>query len=307
MLVLIFSLSSFAQNQKNNLDDAARVDAAQLKVLMERIGERVQKNLDSMFSIAFTESVRQQELKADASARGKPKDFVYESVVTNPRALAGGVGYQPIFTRTLKTINGKPVKHPLPTEDSKCEEMNPQSTYENPLGFLSPKNQSNYIFSYGGETDWEGHKAIVIQVGELPLAAPPTIIEKDNCFYLSRPLQMKGKVLVDSESYDVVQIQWRQAENFSAKIPKKMLKTGIISLVRPAVTINYDVQDFTVRFKQVKFQNPDQTLLLPYFSESALITRGVKLAGMHTTVNYTRYRVFNTTVKVGDSEEEPNR
>jgi len=311
-LLLIFSLflagqnQAFGQNQTNNLNQSAETVAARLDELLERISKRVGENLDPMFSVAFTESIRLQELKADLSTKGKPKDFVYESIVTNRPTSANAADYQPIFTRTLKSINGKPFKGQISAENSKCEETNPQPTYENPLAFLLPKNQPNYIFSYGGEADLDGHKSIVILVAEKPISEPLAIVEKDDCLFLSRPLQIKGKIWVDSKNYDVIQTQWEQAENFSAEIPKKTVKIGIIPLVHPSVTISYDRQDFTIRFRRVKFENPEQTLLLPYFSESVWINKGMRLAGMRTTVEYTRYRLFKINVEVNDSDKEPN-
>lgn len=305
-LILILSLSAamFGQNKTNNLNPDTKTDAEQLKVLIEKIGRQVQKNLNSMFGVAFAESVRQQQLKADASPKGKPTNFIYESVVINTAHAKeiGAEDYRPIFTRTLKSIDGKPVEKQFPIEDSKCEETNPQTAYDNPLGFLLPKNQPDYLFSDGGETDFEGRKSIVILVAEKPVSEPLSIVEKDDCLLLSRPLRMKGEIWIDRETLDIVQIQWRQAETFSATIPKKVIKSGIISQVRPKTTISYDKQDFTIRFRAVKFQNPQQTLFLPYFSESVWLTGGVKLAGMRTTVEYTRYRLFNTNVELIDSD-----
>lgn len=297
----------FGQNQTNNLNQSNETDTARLSVLLERIGKRVQENLDSMLSVAFTESIRMQELKDDLSAKGKQKHFLYESIVTNRPVSANAANYQPTFTRKLKSIDGKPVKGEISVEDSRCEETSPQSAYENPLGFLLPKNQPNYIFSYGGEADIDAHKAIVIHVAEKPVSEPLAIVEKDDCLFLSRPLQIKGRIWVNSENYDVIQTQWEQAENFSAVLPKKTVKIGIIPLIRPTVTISYDRQDFTIRFRRVKFEAPEQTLLLPYFSESVWITKGMKLAGMRTIVEYTRYRLFKINVKVNDLEKEPNQ
>jgi hypothetical protein len=309
-LLLVFSLCwvaqspAFGQNQTNNLK--SETDAAQLNVLIKKIGERVKENLDSMFSVAFSESIRMQELKADMSAKGRQKHFFYESILTNRPASANAANYQPVFIRTLKSINGKPIKGQTSVEVSKCEETNPQPTYEDPLAFLLPKNQSNYIFSYGGEANLEGRESIVLFVSEKPVSEPLAVVEKDDCLFLSRPLQIKGKIWVDSKTYDVIQTQWEQAENFSTVLPKKTVKKGIIPLLRPAVTLSYDKQDFTIRFRRVKFENPDQTLLLPYSSESVWITKGMKLEGMRTEIEYTRYRTFKTNVEVNDLDKAPN-
>lgn len=305
LFVLIFSFSAAGQNQSGDSGLKRETDAARLEILIGKIGRSVRANLDSMFAVAFTEVVRQQELKADGSPKGRAKDYVYESVVLNGAPASDAVKNRSVFTRTLKSIDGKPVGNQLFAEDSKCEEMNPQTDYDNPLGFLLPENRVNYTFSSGGEEDVENVKTVVILVAEKPPAEPLAIVEKDDCLFLSRPLRMEGKIWVDGKTSDIVRIQWRQAETFSATVPKKVIKSGVISLVRPKTTISYEKQDFTIGFRLVKLQNSERALLLPYYSENLWINDGMKLAGMRSRVDYTRYRLFNSTVEVKDSGREP--
>lgn len=305
--ILLSGFSVSGQNQTGGLDSKSEANSERLEIVMERIGRNVQKNLESIVKVVFTEVVRQQQLKADTSPKGKPKNYVYESIVTNRASNLNTENYQPIFTRTLKSIDGKQIKGQPPLENSKCEQLNPQAAYENPLVFLLPKNQPNYIFAHGGENDVQGNKTIIITVSEKTPSEPLRIVEKNDCFFLSRPLRLKGQIWIDSKTSDIVQIKWEQAETFSATIPKKTIKAGIIPVVRPEFTISYDKQDFTVGFRQVKFQNPELTLLLPYFSESVSIDRGAKLPGMRTIVDYTQYRLFNTTVQVNELEKQSNR
>lgn len=304
--IAAFSFSVFGQNPVENSISNAPPNTSQTAILLEKVGRAVQQNLDSMVRVAFTEVVRQQQLKDDAAAKGKPQNFVYESIMTVNQSSATGEK-QPIFTRTLKSVDGKIVKNPPSPEISKCEQLNPQPVYENPLAFLLPKNQSQYSFSSGGgEVDLDGRKTLVITVAPNPPSEPLKLVEKDDCFFLSRPLQMIGKIWVDAASFNVVQINWQQNEIFSATIPKKVVKVGIVPLVRPAVTINYDSQNFTIGFRFVKFENPEQTILLPYFSESSWLNRGAKIAGIRTRVDYTRYRLFNTNVQVSDADKDSN-
>lgn len=306
LFVLIFSLSAAGQNQSGGLGSNRETDAARLEILIEKIGQSVRENLDSMAAVAFTEAVRRQELKADGSPKGKAKDYVYESVVLNGAPSSDSAKYRPVFTRTLKSIDGKPSGNQPFAEDSKCEETNPQATYDNPLAFLLPENLINYTFSFDGEEeDVEGVKTVVVLVAEKPSVEPLAIVEKDDCLFLSRPLRMAGKIWVDGKTSDVVRIQWRQAETFSATIPKKVIKSGVVSLVRPKTVISYEKQDLTIGFRRVKLQNSERALLLPYYSESVWINGGMKLAGMRNRVDYTRYRLFNSTVEVKDSDEAP--
>lgn len=303
-IILSFGFSVFGQNLGENSSSQSKTDADErLKTILEKVGRSVQVNLDSIKRVAFTEVVRQQELKDDASPTGKPKNFIYESIVTNQPVSETTVDFQPTFTRKLKSINGKAVKNETPLEVSKCEPFNPPPAYESPLSFLMPKNQSRYIFSLAGETTLDGKKTVLLTIAEKPPTEPLTIIEKNDCYFLSRPLQMKGKVWLDGATFDIAQIQWQQAETFAATIPKKTVRVGLVPHIRPALTISYDAQDYTVGFRLVKFENYEQPMLLPYFSENVWLNRGARLAGMRTRVDYTQYRLFNTNVQITDFDK----
>src|SRR5688500_1133031 len=83
VLISIFftslNLTSLGQSQTSG--NSTEVEKDKVKNLLERVGERIQKYQDAMFSIAFTEILQQQELHSDGTTKNKPKEFVYGSVV----------------------------------------------------------------------------------------------------------------------------------------------------------------------------------------------------------------------------------
>ncbi len=60
--VVVAGFNSVSWTQSQTLSNSATTDkdVTQLKNLLERVGERIQKYQDAMFSIAFTEVLRQQ-------------------------------------------------------------------------------------------------------------------------------------------------------------------------------------------------------------------------------------------------------
>ena len=56
--------------------------------------------------------------------------------------------------------------------------------------------------------------------------------------------------------------------------------------------------DTTIRFKAVRFSDPDETLMLPVSSTSLRITRGAGQPRLRTVVEYTDYRRFLTGGRV---------
>lgn len=302
VIVTGFSLKNLAQSQASS--NSAPIEKDIVKNLLERVGERIQKYQDAMFSIAFTEILQQQQLRSDGTAKDKPKEFVYDSVVVSRASAVNKEISFPLITRTLKTVDGKPTEQKNLKERSKCTDTNPQPAYGDPLNFLLPKNQNNFTFSYAGEADLDGRKTAILLINQPPASEPVKIIDKGNCFYLSRGLRRQGKIWIDLNTFDVVQIQWQLAESFTGKIPFGVAKFGIFPLLRPAREISYDKQEFTMRFRAVTFQNPEQILWLPSSSESVWILKGAGIEGFRTTTEYARYKRFLTSVEIKDSDEE---
>lgn len=146
----------------------------------------------------------------------------------------------------------------------------------------------------------------LILINQPPAFEPVKIVDTGDCFRLSRSLRRQGKVWIDLNTYDVVQLQWQLAESFSGKTSAGVAKFGIFPVFRPAKELSYEKQEMTIRFRPVTFQNPEQSLLLPSFSESAWILKGARIAGFRVTTDYTRYRRFLTSVEIKDSDEDKN-
>jgi hypothetical protein len=304
VIVMSFNLTGRAQSQTSSNSPATDNDAAQLKNLLVRVSERIQKYQDAMFSIAFTEILQQQELKSDGTAKDKLKEFVYDSVVVSRTSIVNKENSFPLITRTLKTVDGKPTEQKSLKQRSKCTDTNPQPAYGDPLNFLLSKNQKNFTFSYAGEADLDGRTTAILLISTPPASEPVKIITTGNCFRLSRGLQRQGKIWIDLNTFDVMQLQWQLAESFSGKIPAGIAKFGIFPLLRPAREISYDKQEFTMRFREVTFQSPEQILWLPSSSESVWILKGAGIEGFRINTEYTRYKRFITGVEIKDTDED---
>jgi len=277
-------------------------DASRTKVLLEHVGKRVEQYHAEISNIAFSEAIRQQELRSDATAKRKPKEFVYETIVISqgPRPTSQPA---PVMTRTLTVIDGKPVKTQALPRRSSCYDTNPQPVYQDHLNMLLPGNQTRFLFAYEGEENLLGHKAAIIAFSQPPAAEPAQLIKKGGCFFLSRALLQKGRVWVDLATYDVLQIQWQLAEPFHGKLGAGVRRVGVFAVFQPSREISHEKSETLVRFSRVAFQDPKQELLLPVASESTWLWRGGSVAGMKTTTEYSRYRRFRTSVEIKDPIE----
>lgn len=302
IFVATLGLSGPAQTQTATHAATTDEDAARLNKLLDRVRERLQKYHEALFNITATELITQQELRADATPRGKPKSMVYESVTLHRQSATGQEDPTPIITRTLKSVDGKPAKNPVLPRRSKCVDTNPAPAYGDSLSFLRADHPIKFIYSYAGEAAVAGRRTAVVYITPPPPTEPVTIVEKDDCFRLSRRLQTQATIWIDLENFDVLQLQWRLVESFTGKLPAGVTKVGILPLFRPRREVTYAKSDVVVRFKPIEFQDPAQTLLLPISSESVWILKGGGIAGYQTNVEYTRYQRFLTKVQVKDSD-----
>ena len=175
---------------------AGEADGAKLEALLRGVRERVARYHERLFSITFKETVRRQELRADETPKGKEREFVFESIVAR-RASKDGKESQPIMQRRLKLVDGKPAPPEKPVEQKPAAKgppkvtcnytLDPPRAYGDRLSFLLPEFQSVYVFSYGGEAEFEGRKVAVLVASMPPSDAPPELKVEGNCFFLSRP------------------------------------------------------------------------------------------------------------------------
>lgn len=300
---LVASLGVLSSGQTEPASKAAAPDdPTQLNQLLDRVRQRIRKYHESLFSIAVTEVVKQQELNSDATPRGKPRGLVYDSVTLHRLAPGGQEDTVPIITRTLKMVDGKPAKQPSLPRHSKCVDINPPPAYADPLAFLLPQSPIKWIFAYLGETNLEGRRAAMISITTAPAPEPIKIVEKGDCFFLSRSPQKTGTIWIDLESYDVLQLKWQLAETFSGKLPAGITRVGFFPVFRPGKDLSLERFDFVIRFRPTTFTDPEQTLLLPSSSESIWLLKGGGVPGVQTNIDYTHYRQFKSRVEVKETD-----
>src|SRR5688500_11904634 len=77
-----------------------------LEQILERVRQKVRHYQEGLFSISFSETVSQQETEANGKLKGKPKEFIYDSIVTTSSSTPNRPAGDTIITRTLKSVNG---------------------------------------------------------------------------------------------------------------------------------------------------------------------------------------------------------
>lgn len=286
LLASLLLAHSAARGQDVGVAPSAEKDE-RLASILARVGQSVERYHRGIFSIAFTETFRSEELKKDMTPK-KSKEFVYESVILRESLSDEDGDYFAETLRRLKTVDGKPVKK------GKDDGRPFVSTHAALLNFLLPNLRTLYQFSFEGEETLRGRKSL--RVGMLrPGDGEPRVEWKGTSFRVRAP--MRFTVWVDAESFAVLQVESRLAEAFEFDSPR-VFSAGPFGRFGPSRHLRYVREDYTVRFRPVLFKDPEQTLLLPEYAEWITVIEGVNRPRRRTTLSFTNYRRFVSDVKV---------
>jgi hypothetical protein len=265
--------------------------------LMQRVRERVKNYHIDLQRVAWTETVREQALNEDRTAKDKPREFVYDTILRLQLPTPDDVS-MPFYLRPqsdLRLVDSKAVKKGTTPKLS-----DPQPMAAGFLAFVLAKDwrTRDYGFSYAGRAVLNGRNTFMIDVvffpktwlsikpintfrgGKLNQSEAPQVVWKDDFFGIYG-LQRKGRIWVDADSYDVLQFEER-SEPFG-------FKKG-----RDNLTFEYVM---TSRFRAMTFENPSETLMVPDSFERVFTTRGWRIPVFRTVYSFSDFKRFS-----GDAE-----
>jgi hypothetical protein len=255
--------------------------------ILARVGEGVERYQRGMFSIKFVETVRREDLKEDLTPK-RSKEYVYESVTLREDFSAAEDDYLARTVSSLKTVDGKPAKK------GDAGDAGADLGHEDFLNFLLPKSQKLYQFSFEGEEMLRGRRTF--RVGALrPGEGEPRVEWKGGSFVAFAPTRMS--VWVDAETGDVLQVESHLAREFEFESPHAF-SAGPLGRFGPSRKLKFEREDYAVRFRPVRFKDPEQTLLLPEYAEWLTLITGASRPRTRTTISFTNYRRFRSDVKV---------
>lgn len=261
--------------------------------LLARVGEAVERYHRGMFSIKFTETVRREELNEEMTPR-RSKEYVYESVTTRENLSDAEGDYFAQTVSRLKTVDGRAAKRAREGGDDDPAAEEPAPNHEDFLNFLLPKFQGLYSFSFEGEEVLRGCRAF--RIGESRFGdEEPRVEWKGRSFVAFGPTRMT--IWVDAETFDVLQFESHLAAPFEFDSPPA-LSAGPLGRLGPSRRLRYERDDYSVRFRVVRFKDPDQSLLLPEYAEWLRVIKGARRPRVRTTISFANYQRFVSDVKV---------
>ncbi|MDT5272245.1 MAG: hypothetical protein QOH49_4431 [Acidobacteriota bacterium] len=288
LLVAVASVRAQEAEAKPAVDE-------RLERILERVGESVTRYQAELFRIAFTETLRHEELREDMTPK-KSKEFVFDTIVAREALSADEDDYYPKTVRRLRSIDGKPAQR------AKGRDATAGAAVSS-LIFLLPKHRKEFQFSLEGEEKLEGRRVFRIRMLQ-PGEGPPRVEWKGRLvgvgFYVFAPTV--SLLWVDAETYDVLRFESHLTEPFEFESPHSF-SAGPLGRFGPSRRLRYAARDYVVNFRRERFKDPELTLLVPVTAEWVNIIEGASKPRTRATLRFSNYQRFRSDVKV--IEEEP--
>ena len=281
--MIVFGASLTAQPAASSFDLAAT---------LQRAGERVEYYFARAQSLVCFETVSLQPLSQGLSGDGPTRTVQSELRLSwDPTADTK----TPVEAKTLRQVLKVNGHAPRKNDYDNCTSPEQNDTETQPLSMLLPQQRVEYDFSIVGPAKQDGRAAILVayRMKAKPTVTVSLVDNNENCISYSIDGGMRGRLWLDAETYDVLRLDQGLGGLVDIKLPWQVARrspdNGVWTMER---------FDSSIRFKPVKFSDPDETLILPVSSSSLRITRRSGAPRLRTSTEYTQYRRFLTAGRV---------
>ena len=197
-------------------------------------------------------------------------------------------------TRQVRRINGRDPRDRDKKDRSGCTDPAPLAPEL--LTFLLPGHRDDYRFTTVRPGRDRERAALIIDFASAQRTTRPELIEDefghDDCFDWQGPVAIAGRLWVDAETHDVLRLDRRISGPTDVRVSDRLQRKYRFS---PWLTIDRD--ELTMRYKEVAFSDPAETMLLPESIESVTVLRSGLQSTRRTQV-FTGYQRFLTTSRV---------
>jgi hypothetical protein len=252
---------------------------------VDRLSDYVEQYYTRAQSIVTNESVTVQRLNRDMSFDGFARRLEYELRVEWDPSVDADESPAKV-TRQLLTVNGKP-----PRKGDKPECMDPKSVSPEPLAFLLPDRRHKYAFTSAGVGRVDGREAVMVDYRSLEPGKP--IVEwTDDCVSVDVPGRWRGRLWAEPETATIVRMDEQLIGMVDLPIPRKHQQ------INGALFLTLERADMSIRYRAVRFSDPDETLMLPAEITSSSMWRNGGSPGNRVTQSFSNYRRFVTAGRI---------
>ena len=251
-----------------------------------RVSNRVEQWYARAQSLVSLESVWIQPLRSDLTSLDFPRRLAYELRLAWDASVDGGELPEANIVRQLLTINGRP---PKPKDEAGC--LDPKPISPEPLSMLLPAKRDDYTFSVAGTARVDGRPALMIDYRSVAVGEAEITYTRD-CISIDLPGRSRGRIWIDSGTYDVLRLDERLVGMFDFSTPREQQRRGA------ARNMTIERADSSIQYKRVSFVDPEETLMLPAVIETVTVIRGGGTQRNRITQRFSDYRRFLTGGRV---------
>ena len=266
-----------------------------IETLLSRVSERLTQYYKRAQSVVCTEKSIVQPLSSDFGQRGVARTV--ESELRIEPELQDGDGENAVaasFVREILKVNGKPPREKDKKDRSRCTDPNPLTT--EPLAFLLPANRKGYTFTVAGHGKGKERDSLIIEFVTEREPGEGKVVENsegiEDCFSVSIPTATRGRVWVDSATYEVTRLESHLAGLGDIRSTRAQQRKH--SLPDFMTIERYDT---AIRYRSVRFSDPDEAMLLPESIDTVVIWRN-GLESTRRRQEYSGYRRFLTAGRI---------
>lgn len=264
-----------------------------VQTVLRLVAERLDQYYKHAQNVVFSEKKTMQPVASDFSPVGFARTTEYELRVEADEAQGDGTSEAKILRQLLR-VNGRPPREKDKKDRSGCTDENPLS--DEPLSFLLPAHRGDYAFVLAGRGKGKDQNTLMVDFASTKVEGKGEIIEdpegRPDCFSVTMPVGLKGRVWVDAASYDVVRVEQRITGMGDLPVPFKLARRHNL-----ADRIILERNDRTIRYKLVAFHDPEETMLLPESIDTLRIYRSA-MQSSRTRQLFSDYRRFVTGARI---------
>jgi len=264
-----------------------------IESLLTRIGDRVAGYLQQSQRVIFIENSTVQPIRPNYMAEGFAR-IVESELRIEPDTTDGVLLPGAKVIRDILRVNGKPPRERDKHARAGCTDPNPLSP--EPLAFLLPANRDEYRFTSVRDGKENGRAALMIDFMSANRTSKAELVEDerghDDCFDWSGPLATRGRVWVDPKTHDVLRVDRRLDGLVDIRVPLMLQRRHGLG-----DTVVLERDDLTMRYKTVKFSDPEEVIQLPASIESITVIRN-GLQSVRRIDTFKDYRRFLGTGRI---------
>jgi hypothetical protein len=249
--------------------------------LLSRVADRVEVYYGRAQSLVSLEKVQIQILNRSFSDAGLPRRLEFELSVEWAPPTDLSVAPEATIKRRLVKVNGRA---PRPRDEPGC--MDPKAVATEPLAVFLRGRQDDHVFSWTGNARVDGRSSVMLDFA--PRNGPPpkvSWLKKGECVSVDVGARSRGRVWIDADTGEVLRLDEWIAGMHEFPVPRDYQRSW------NTTSLAVERSDSSIRYRPVKFTDPDETLLLPVSVETLTTWRhgGVNIRTTQTFSNYQRF------------------